>query len=875
MADEFDPYSKGVEYQVTKVDPTDPTTKGAVYQVHKVDEVTAAMSGKFYRARVIKDPDEPTVKGKVYQIVIIDDPDDPSVKGKVYNAIITGDQEAVVVGPAVPPLDLDSAVADTLTYVKAYGGTKLSYDIPVEYTQVDYAIKKGTAGVQGKFDTGIKPTVDDVKIEMKVKIGDEAQAAGQTTVGSFYACQARATASGDITGISGSSASGSINGMQNGQSVASGIVRIKDHIDLISYEYKNGNHSIYVKDLTTNTEDTQTGTYTFSAPTKNLYIFGNTTTTNNLNNNNALYYCKIWVSGSLVFDAVPVIRNSDNKVGLYDKVSQTFIEPIVSEGGGFEAGAITTPTPSDPMDIYCNNGALKILDKSDWTIFTNPTSVAGQGVFISADGKWYNANDRGAGVAIPLTIGKQYTLVIHKKTATLGTILRYGQSPQETPTGAGIQLTDWYRGDITDGQMVSFVAKQAYFVMQLSANAVEAGMVQEAIEVLEAQGGDYTFLKYIEATGTQYIETGLSGAMRWVGAGQGTSHSSGSKCILAARASKDGQPFGAVIFLASRYGSQDTGKHWTLGGQSGNVGISSVATLSYAEYDVTFNDDIFSGTINQESFNNISNDYTIGEWKIGCATTNSGVTAYLFVGNIYRQQAYQNNVLVGDFIPAIRNSDNVVGMYDTVSGTFFENAGTGTFVAGTPLGDGEVLKLTPSNDTAGVANLLKIDNYVDTQEILTGLINHQLGILVLKGDEAAGWNKTGTSVFRTQQSTLYPADFASNPNNNVAVCSHFKVTPVSANLATAINDGEVGWNTNGAITFRNDSITTLSDWTTWLATQYSAGTPVILVYPLATAQDEVAPVPQTMQTVAGDNVLEIVQAGMSGLEVEVQYTKEG
>ena len=41
---EIDPNAQGVEYQVTKVDPTDPETKGMVYQVHKVDEVTASMS---------------------------------------------------------------------------------------------------------------------------------------------------------------------------------------------------------------------------------------------------------------------------------------------------------------------------------------------------------------------------------------------------------------------------------------------------------------------------------------------------------------------------------------------------------------------------------------------------------------------------------------------------------------------------------------------------------------------------------------------------------------------------------------------------------------------------------------------------------------
>ncbi len=39
---------------------------------------------------------------------------------------------------------------------------------------------------------------------------------------------------------------------------------------------------------------------------------------------------------------------------------------------------------------------------------------------------------------------------------------------------------------------------------------------------------------------------------------------------------------------------------------------------------------------------------------------------------------------VGAFngIPARRDSDGELGMYDTVSGTFFTNSGTGTFIAG-------------------------------------------------------------------------------------------------------------------------------------------------------------------------------------------------
>ena len=49
---------------------------------------------------------------------------------------------------------------------------------------------------------------------------------------------------------------------------------------------------------------------------------------------------------------------------------------------------------------------------------------------------------------------------------------------------------------------------------------------------------------------------------------------------------------------------------------------------------------------------------------------------------MYYLKLYNNGTLVRDFIPAKRNSDNVVGMYDTVSGNFFTNAGTGSFTAG-------------------------------------------------------------------------------------------------------------------------------------------------------------------------------------------------
>ena len=52
-----------------------------------------------------------------------------------------------------------------------------------------------------------------------------------------------------------------------------------------------------------------------------------------------------------------------------------------------------------------------------------------------------------------------------------------------------------------------------------------------------------------------------------------------------------------------------------------------------------------------------------------------------FTGRIYDFAMWDNGHLVRSMIPA-KNSSNVLGMFDTVSQTFFTNAGTGTFTAG-------------------------------------------------------------------------------------------------------------------------------------------------------------------------------------------------
>ena len=53
---------------------------------------------------------------------------------------------------------------------------------------------------------------------------------------------------------------------------------------------------------------------------------------------------------------------------------------------------------------------------------------------------------------------------------------------------------------------------------------------------------------------------------------------------------------------------------------------------------------------------------------------------YLYIGKVYTIKVTKGNILLADYIPCIRISDSKPGMYDTVSKTFYTNAGTGEFL---------------------------------------------------------------------------------------------------------------------------------------------------------------------------------------------------
>lgn len=209
---------------------------------------------------------------------------------------------------------------------------------------------------------------------------------------------------------------------------------------------------------------------------------------------------------------------------------------------------------------------------------------------------------------------------------------------------------------------------------------------------------DYTVLEYIESTGTQYIDTGINA----VGASSyGTelkyvypSEQTGKSLIGAWESdsySAFGQPYTENGLLSALF-----------------IGKPNTRTNAFAYTTGTIITDSFSVNVSGGSVTRTFNGATSTASSLTFSSPTT-LTCYLFAvhrsnganqissARMYYAKLYKDNVLAFDGVPVKRNSDNAIGMYDCVTGQFFANAGTGTFVAG-PVANKQIISVTGLDD---------------------------------------------------------------------------------------------------------------------------------------------------------------------------------
>ena len=182
----------------------------------------------------------------------------------------------------------------------------------------------------------------------------------------------------------------------------------------------------------------------------------------------------------------------------------------------------------------------------------------------------------------------------------------------------------------------------------------------------------FTALEYIESTGTQYIDTGI-----WI------QKDTTAKLDMSAELLPTGW-FGANAFLQLYI----TSTHYAiLSGSNPSVkiipGNRDTIILDYDSNKV-LNLYINGNFIQKTSWNTLTSTqskfyvFALGNYDGNVFTGGSRSIK----GKVYSIKLSVNNTLVRNFIPAQRDSDGEIGMYDTVTNSFFTNSGTGEFIAG-------------------------------------------------------------------------------------------------------------------------------------------------------------------------------------------------
>lgn len=227
------------------------------------------------------------------------------------------------------------------------------------------------------------------------------------------------------------------------------------------------------------------------------------------------------------------------------------------------------------------------------------------------------------------------------------------------------------------------------------------------------------------------------------------------------------------------------------------------------------------------------------------------------------------DILVGTrlrYVPCERTSDGVVGYYEMVKGNFIAPSGTGTPTKGDydysvshidVVGTAQGLEL--GTQTASVASLFSgaQTSYPDLQDVVSGKVTRNVGIKVFDG----------TEDFTVGSGTVYYAGLANaNASNDDMLSTHF--TPLSSG-STPVSGKHMAFDSGRVVFYASK---TADEFKSWLAEQYAAGTPVILLYQLATPVTEQVPA-QTLVTAEGSNTVALTKVLAFQVKLTATYAK--
>lgn len=239
------------------------------------------------------------------------------------------------------------------------------------------------------------------------------------------------------------------------------------------------------------------------------------------------------------------------------------------------------------------------------------------------------------------------------------------------------ELADWNAGlkgayNATDMNRVDEAVRELGGMLTAAGYPVEYVDPRKLTSSSAGLPKEYTQVEYIESHGTEYIDTGFK-------------PDSNTRVIcefMPLDSTKAYGIFGSrIAYQRSSYNLfvGDTGTHFQ--DDYNNTSTTNVEAVANTLYMIDKNKNVSTINDAQNSVAYSSFEVEYSMYLFGVNTSGAVNSAQLGALRMYSCSIYDNDILVRYYIPCT-SSTGAVGLYDTVSGVFYTNVGTGSFTAG-------------------------------------------------------------------------------------------------------------------------------------------------------------------------------------------------